>query len=157
MGKSYIYMNVIFLILYGFQSFSGWSWEWLAQRQTGDAYKQLTGIALLLFILFQNTLLLARVYPPWKKHQKAFYQLHTQTGTFAIPLLYFHAAKLGYHYTFVLNLAYCVNVLIGVLAPRPLNIQSKRYGFYWMVSHVALSVFVSFFLLFHIFMTFFFN
>ncbi len=157
MNKAYIYLNIIALFFYGLQYYLDWTWLWLSERQDSEGFKQVTGLFLLIFLLFQNALILSRVHPLWKKYQKGFYQLHTQSSIFSIPLLYLHAVKFGYNYTLLLNLSYTMNVLIGSLAPKPLNIHNKRYGYVWMVSHVALAVFTSFFLFFHIFTTFYYN
>ncbi|GEM_PF-4689181 len=153
----FIILNLGMVFLYGLQFLAGWSWPWLEARQEMKEFKQLTGIALFVFLFFQNALFMARSRLAWKKHQKNIYRLHSQSSVFSIPLLYFHTMKMGHQYTFLFSLAYSLNVLVGSFAPKPFNIRNKRYGFYWMVVHVTLSTFISFFIFFHIFMTFYYN
>lgn len=145
------------VFLFGLQYWNGWSWPWLEARQKMTGFKQLTGMGIFLFLLLQNTLFIARTSKLLKNYQKNIYRLHSQTSVFSMPLLYLHTAKMGYQYTFLFSLAYSLNVLVGCLSPLPLNIKNKQYGFYWMVLHVTLSTFVSFFIFFHIFMTFYYN
>ncbi len=156
-NKLLVIWNIIALILYFFQDWADWSWPWLENAQKVLVFKQTTAVILLCYLIFQNALSFVRLNPDWGSYQKKIYSLHFQTSPLSIPLLYLHSAKMGYHYTFLFSLSYCANVLIGSLAPKPLNIKNKRYRFYWMVVHVALSTFITLFVFFHIFMTFYFN
>lgn len=145
------------VFLFGLQYWNGWSWPWLETRQKMTGFKQLTGLSIFLFLLFQNALFITRTSALWPHYQKKIYRLHSQTSVFSMPLLYLHTAKMGHHYTFLFTLAYSLNVLVGCFAPLSFNIRNKQYGFYWMVLHVSLSTFISFFIFFHIFMTFYYN
>jgi len=156
-NKTFIILNVSAVFLYWLQCLAGWSWPWLEIRQEGTRFKQGTGFAIFIFIFFQNALFVARSKLSWKNHHKIIYQLHFKSSVFSIPLLYLHSMKMGYQYTFLFSLAYSLNVLIASFAPKPFNLQNKHYKFYWMVSHVTLSTFISFFIFYHIFMTFYFN
>jgi len=156
-NRIFVVWNIVALTLYLFQYWLGWSWSWLENTQKTLVFKQITGVILLCYLVFQNTLSLVRLRPTWKIYQKKIYSLHFQTSPLSIPLLYLHSTKMGYQYTFLFSLSYCLNVLIGSLVPKHLNITNNRYRFYWMVVHVALSTFITLFIFFHIFMTFYFN
>jgi len=153
----YIIWNVVTVFLYWLQFIAGWSWPWLERRQEMTGFKQVTGMVIFAFLFFQNALFMTRSRLSWKNYQKNIYQLHSQSSVFSMPLLYLHTMKMGHQYTFLFSLAYCLNVLLGSFAPKPFKIRNKQYGFYWMVGHVAFSTFISFFIFFHIFMTFYYN
>lgn len=153
----YIILNLSAVFLYWLQSLAGWSWPWLEMRQDIPRFKLITGLGLFLFIFFQNALFMARSRVAWKNHHKKIYRLHAQSSVLSIPLLYLHTTKMGYQYTLLFSLAFSLNVLIGSLSPQPFNIRNKQYKFYWMVSHVTLSTFISLFIFFHIFVTFYYN
>lgn len=156
-NKAYIVWNVIAVFLYWLQFLAEWSWPWLEMRQEMTGFKHITGVMLFCFLFFQNALFMARSRFAWKDYRKNIYRLHSQSSIFSIPLLYLHTAKMGYQYTFLFSMAYSLNVLIASFAPKPFNILNKHYVFYWMVFHVTLSTFISFFIFFHIFMTFYYN
>ncbi|VAX31854.1 hypothetical protein MNBD_NITROSPIRAE01-1363 [hydrothermal vent metagenome] len=156
-NKIYIILNILAVFLYWLQFFAGWSWPWLEIRQDLTGFKQSTGFAIFIFIFFQNILFVARSKLSWRNYHKLIYQLHFRSSIFSIPLLYLHTIKMGHQYTFFFSLAYSLNVLIASFAPKPFNVQNKHYKFYWMVSHVTLSMFISFFIFYHIFITFYFN
>lgn len=153
----YILWNVITVFLYWLQYLLGGSWPWLERLQEITGFKIITGGAIFMFLFFQNALFLARSRFAWKNHHKNIYQLHTQSSIFSMPLLYLHTVKVGYQYTFLFSMAYSLNVLIASFSPKPFNISNKQYKFYWMVAHVTLSTFISFFIFFHIFMAFYYN
>ncbi len=155
--RTYIIVNLTAVVLYWLQFLAGWSWPWLEIRQGVPEFKIYTGAAIFIFLFFQNALFVARSQLSWKNHHKTIYTLHFRSSVFAIPLLYLHSMKMGHQYTFLFSLAYSLNVLIASFAPLPFNIRNRHYKFYWMVSHVTLSTFISFFIFFHIFMTFYFN
>lgn len=139
-------LAALLLAAYIVQDAAGIRWEWLAQLQTIDLYKYISGSCLLIYIGWQWHIFLAR--QRGVKIQGVLV-LHQRSGAFAPILFYFHSAQAGYGYLAILSWIFFANVIVGVASPIGVNIRSKTYTASWVILHVLLAALTVILAVFH--------
>ena len=151
-GKKYLYAGLAMSLLFFFQDIFHWKWPWLEWLQSNDIYRVGSGFLLTLFIALQWRMPVLRLLGR-AKSAALRYEQHKKQGILAPLVYYLHSTHFGYAYLFTLSVSYIANVVLGFLN-RDLLSESKfieRYSYYWLITHVALSMFVLALMLYHIF------
>ena len=128
--------GVMGVLLYVAQDLLGLRWEWLAQLQTVDAFKYVTGAGLLSYLGWQWWLsyagLKGRILPRllvWRQRTCALVPL----------LIYAHSVEMGYGYLAALSWTFFGSMLIGVWSPLGVKVNSRYLTASWAVIHVPLA------------------
>jgi hypothetical protein len=150
-----VYFWVGLTLLGGFflQLAFGWHSRWLAEQQTHELYKQLSGLLLLLFICHQCWLSLQRTQgePGTARHALAH---HKRWGSVAPLLFYFHSISPGHAYLLVLSLSFFAVFTLGLLHQQLLRWQPKWLTQLWLIGHVALTMVLLILLGYHVYVAF---
>ena len=137
-------------LLYIIQSVLPVKWEALDVLQHEQMYSRWSGLVLALFILFQWLLTLTRVVNKWKKHSIKFTSWHKWIGAISPLIFFFHSMEFGYAYLFVLSFVFMVNMVLGTINLDVIK-SSKEWVFQsWMITHVAFSFIITFVMLYHV-------
>ena len=143
-------VGTVLFIVYMVQYVLGWQWAWLYELQSDENYKRWSGFALGLFILWQWTLTLVRVSKRMRKHSQKFTAIHKYVGVISPVLFYFHAMEFGYGYLALLSYIFFINMVLGTINLDVIK-SSKDWIFQgWMITHVALSILITFISVFHV-------
>jgi cytochrome b561 len=155
MGMPWLMTGALLIAAFVAQALWGWRWEWLAGLQTNELYKQLTGLALVLFFIMQWRLSVARMGSA--SPAARLLTLHRDQGALAPLLLYLHALSFGHAYPRVMSLAFLGLVALGLLQ-RPLaGLKSQRANTAWLVVHVTLAAALPFLIGYHAFNAFYYE
>ena len=147
-------LAALLLLAYIIQDAAGIRWEWLAQLQTIDLYKYISGACLLIYIGWQWHIFLAR--QRGVKIQ-GLLTLHQRSGAFAPILFYLHSAQTGYGYLAVLSWIFFANIIVGVASPLGIKIRSKTYTASWVILHVLLAALTVILAVFHAYIAFYYK
>lgn len=152
-GKTQFWIGLILPAAFFVQTGFGWYWGWLAEQQTHELYKQVTGLLLVLFIGHQCWLSLQRTRgePGAARHVLA---RHKRWGTIAPLLFYVHSVRLGHAYLFFLSLSFFTVFALGLLHQQLLNLQKKWLNQAWLIGHVALSTVLLTLIGYHVYVSF---
>lgn len=137
------------------QAIWGWRWEWLSGLQESELYKQLSGLALVLFFLMQWRLSVARMGSA--SPTTRLLTLHRDLGALAPLLLYLHAISFGYAYIRAMSIAFLGLVALGLLQQPLARLNSNRLNTAWLVVHVTLATALPFFIGYHAFNAFYYE
>ncbi|MCL4790704.1 MAG: hypothetical protein KJ040_01480 [Gammaproteobacteria bacterium] len=137
------------------QALWGWRWEWLAGLQENELYKQLTGLALVLFFMMQWRLSVARMGSA--SPATRLLTLHRDQGALAPLLLYLHAIALGHAYIRVMSLAFLGLVTLGFLHGPITRLNRNWVNTGWLVTHVALAAVLVLLIGYHAFNAFYYE
>lgn len=107
--------GILLMAAWVVQAIGGWRWEWLADFQDIETYKQLTGLILVLFFMMQWRLSVARMRTA-APVARLLVQ-HRDLGALAPLLLYLHAMDFGHAYIRVMSVAFIILVALGLLQP----------------------------------------
>lgn len=150
-------IGLFFLILFPLQAVLGWQPAQLAAWQSNDTYKMWSGVALTGYLGLQWVLPALRMTGRTSL-VKRFYKLHKQAGAVAPVIFYIHAMEWGYAYLGFLTVVYFSNIAVGLFSQdvvgSRLGALRKQYTFYWMVTHVFLSVLTVGLTFYHIYIAF---
>ncbi len=138
------------LILYILQYVLNLKWQWLYDLQLDEDYKRWSGVVVGIFILFQWILTLTRIIKKWRKHAIKFTTWHKWIGIISPVLFYFHAMEFGYGYLALLSYIFFANMVLGTVNLDIIKSQKNWIFQSWMITHVALSIVITFIVVFHI-------
>lgn len=155
-SKTFIYVGILLLAAFIGQDVLPLKWAWLEAIQQNETYKQLTGFVLFLFIAEQWYLSILRAKGKTQISRR-FITIHKYLGVLAPVFFYVHATQLGHAYLLLLSLVYLSNAAMGYTHHKYWNIKSKYYSYFWMITHVSLSVFVVVLMAYHIFIAFYYT
>ena len=150
-NQSYFYLGLLLLFAFAVQDLFQLKWPWLEAMQKIENYRIGSGIFLALYISGQFIL-------PVKRWQGIFkdtirhYQLHKLQGALAPLIFYIHTTHLGgYAYLKLLPYVYFANFLLGLFSHERLSNPKykKIYQFYWLPTHIFLSVVLIGLIVFH--------
>lgn len=150
-GKTYLWVGLALLVAYILQDILGWKWSWLVEMQRREEYKQLSGLVLVLVFAHQWRLALKRTQggPSAAKALIA----HRRWGAVAPLFFYLHAHEWGYAYTFALGLTAFAIFGTGLLQETVARLKHPRLTQTWLVGHVALSSALVFLVVYHLFIS----
>ena len=147
---------IIFVSLYLLEAWYGPTIKSLWDLQQNDLYKQVSGFALLTYVLYQWRL--ARLRMSGEKINQNFeLNLHMWLGVFTPMVLYLHSSQMGYGYQALLAGLFLFNVLFGLCSPKLLKIRHKRYVVAWLVVHSGIAMLVPVLLIYHIYVIYFYE
>jgi len=152
-SKDYFSLGLLLLMAFTIQEFGTFSWPWLAKLQANDAYKQLSGFALVGYLAFQWRYSLLRNRGLMQKAANLVNQ-HKLLGALAPVFFYAHAQHLGYAYLQVLSLVYFAIFLTGLCNVEIIRIRKHWFRKLWITVHVGLSTGLLFLLGYHIFISY---
>ncbi|MCY3773184.1 MAG: hypothetical protein OXG98_14360 [Gemmatimonadetes bacterium] len=121
-------------------------WKWLAQLQTIDEFKYVTGLCLLSYVGWQWWLFYARLK---RRNLRSLLSWHQRTGAAAPLFFYIHSVETGFGYLAVLSWIFLGNLLVGVASPLGIRINNRYYTASWGTLHVTLAAVTTILALFH--------
>ncbi len=143
-------IGFITLILYILQYTLNLKWQWLYDLQLDEDYKRWSGVVVGVFILFQWILTVTRVFKKLKKYAMQFTTWHKWIGVISPLFFYAHAMEFGYGYLALLSYIFFINMILGTINLDILKSQKNWIFQSWMITHVALSIVITFIVVFHI-------
>ncbi|MGY3794214.1 hypothetical protein [uncultured Aquimarina sp.] len=152
MKKSYSFVLIGFVLfaLYILQFALDIKWQWLYELQLNERYKRWSGVFVGAFIVFQWILTLTRTSKKLMKHSIRFSLLHKWIGVLSPIFFYIHALEFGYGYLALLSYIFFINMILGTINLDIIKSQKEWIFKSWMVTHVLLSVVITFLVVFHV-------
>lgn len=152
-SKAYFYLGALLLTAFALQEYAAVSWPWLAKLQSGDAYKQLSGFALVVYLAQQWHCALLRKRGLMQKAASLMYR-HKLLGALAPVFFYAHAQHIGYAYLQALSLVFFAVFFTGLGHAEIARIGNYRLQKLWLSVHVGLATSLIFLLGYHIFISY---
>jgi hypothetical protein len=152
-SKGYFYLGLLLLTAFAIQEFGNLNWPWLAKLQTDDVYKQLSGFALVSYLVHQWRCSMLRNKGLMQKAAKLLHQ-HKLLGALAPVFFYAHAQHIGYAYLQVLSLAYFAIFITGLCNAEITRIRKHWFQKLWITVHVGLATGLVFLLGYHIYISY---
>lgn len=149
-STSLLYLGITLFTLYILQYALGLKWEWLYQLQLDESYKRWSGLFISIFIVFQWILTIVRVSKKLRVHVLKFTTLHKWIGVISPIFFYFHALEFGYGYLALLSYIFFINMLLGTINLDVIKSQKNWIFQSWMITHVAFSIVITFLMIFHV-------
>jgi len=147
---SFILIGSILFLVYILQYILNLRWVALYDLQLNENYKRWSGVFVSAFILFQWILTFTRISKRLRKYAMQFTYIHKWVGILSPIFFYLHAMEFGYGYLALLSYIFFINMILGTINLDIIK-STKNWIFQsWMITHVALSLFISFLVLFHI-------
>ena len=122
----------------------------LERLQSEEMFKRWSGFTVALFIIFQWFLTFTRIIHKLKKHSLKLTKIHKWIGAFSPILFYIHATSYGYGYLALLSYIFFVNLLLGTINLDIIKSQKEWIFKGWMITHVSLSIIITFILFLHV-------
>lgn len=151
--KRHISLGLFLFALLITQYFIPIQWERLAQLQSNELYKQLTGFAILCFILLQWRLAHLR---STNRNQEARANLNTHQwlGVLAPVLIFMHSTQTGHEHQSALLFLFIATVFTGLFSFHTVKIRKQWFIMGWTIIHITLATAVIALLSFHIYVVF---
>ncbi|KZS41714.1 hypothetical protein AWE51_20160 [Aquimarina aggregata] len=147
---SFILIGSILFLVYILQYILNLRWVALYDLQLNENYKRWSGVFVSAFILFQWILTFTRISKRLRKYAMQFTYIHKWVGILSPIFFYLHAMEFGYGYLALLSYIFFINMILGTINLDIIK-STKNWIFQsWMITHVALSFFITFLILFHI-------
>jgi uncharacterized membrane protein len=147
--KSYFWLGIGFFIAFFVQHVYRWQWPWLTVWQTQSVYKQLSGLALIVFMGHQWRC-------SWLRNQgqtvrgNALLPRHKWLGALAPLFFYAHAQHIGYAYMQALSGTFFAVVFTGLFNCEIVNLRRPWFRPLWLVLHIGLATALLFLIGYHI-------
>lgn len=152
-NRTYLMLGMGFLMLFTAQLMLELRWNWLAQLQQVEFYRQFTGYLLLAYVLLQTRLGLKRIRNKVGNLRREF-DIHKIQGVFGPLVFYIHSIEVGYAYQMLLAFVFLGNCIIGYFSPHALQWHNRLYLLSWTVIHISLAMLTLALMLFHIFVVY---
>lgn len=152
-GRVQFWIGLILILVFFVQTGLGWYWGWLAEQQTHELYKQMTGLLLVLFLSHQCWLSLQRTQCDPGAARRALTR-HKCYGTLAPLLFYVHSVRLGHAYLLALSLTFFAVFTLGLFHQQLVNLEKKWLNQSWLIGHVALSTALLALVGYHVYVSF---
>ncbi|MGI9331905.1 MAG: hypothetical protein ACR2RL_01990 [Gammaproteobacteria bacterium] len=152
-SKLYAVLGLLLLLAYLVQDLFSLKWLWLVERQTVESYKQVSGLVLASFVLYQWRVSMLRAKG---QLQQARIKLpkHKIGGALAPVFFYLHAHQIGYAYLFLLSVVFLSNVAVGLLNHELVPIRRRWFLTGWLVLHVHLAMLLVVLMIYHVVIAF---
>ena len=152
-GKAYFYLGLTLLTAFAIQQISHSRWPWLTALQADDSYKQLSGFALVFYLVHQwhcgvlrnRGLMLAA---------GNILSRHKLLGAMAPLFFYAHAQTIGFAYLLALSLVYFGLFLTGLFNYEISRINKPWFRPAWITLHIGLSTGLLFLLSYHVYISY---
>ncbi|MFV2055446.1 MAG: hypothetical protein ACC707_03220 [Thiohalomonadales bacterium] len=142
----------IFLSLFYIQYYYNLSPKWLNELQDINAYKQITGFILAIYILNQWQIAFTR--NNGQKPSAGQRYTHRYSGSFVPIVYYFHSVDIGFAYQAILSMSLLLNCVIGGCNPTDLKIRYVGYYRCWLTLHISLAVIIVPVSLYHLYIVY---
>lgn len=146
-------LGVLLFSLYLFQLSSEVIWDSLLQLQGISLYKQLSGFAILLYLVAQWWLAYLRFHG-----QNAAAARHINThkwmGILAPILLIAHTVEAGHGYQTLLLVIFVALAVSGLFSFHDIKLKKRWFVVSWTILHVALAVMLPILVLYHIYISY---
>ena len=137
-SKGYFCLGLLLVTAFTVQELGNFTWPWLAELQSDDVYKQLSGFVLVAYLARQWRCSLLRNRGLMQQAAKLLNR-HKLLGAMA-PLFFFaHAQHTGFAYTQILSLAYFGIFLTGNFNVEITGIRKDWFRKLWITLHVGLA------------------
>ncbi|MBQ4821070.1 hypothetical protein J8M14_13445 [Aquimarina sp. MMG016] len=147
---SFVLVGSILFLAYILQYILNIRWNTLYDLQLDENYKRWSGVFVSAFIIFQWALTIIRISKKLRKYALQFTYIHKWIGILSPVFFYLHAMKFGYGYLALLSYIFFINMILGTINLDIIK-STKNWIFQsWMITHVALSFVITFLVLFHI-------
>ena len=143
-------IGLLLFILYIIQFSFHLQWEKLYSLQHDEMFKRWTGLGLGLFITFQWLLTLFRIIPKLRQRSIKMTAIHKWIGAFSPVIFYLHSMTFGYAYLLFLSIVFMTNMLLGTVNLDIIKSQKEWLFKLWMILHVSFSIIITFVMLFHV-------
>lgn len=153
----FISIGSVLFVLFIIQDLLPLKWAYLETLQQDQSYRRWSGLFLSIFILFQWSLSIVRTVPRWQDKSLLYHKIHTWLGAFTPLFFYVHSTKLGFAFLFLLSITFMVNFLLGMLNLDVLKNKKQWYFQGWMITHVALSIFITLLTIYHVWIVFYYE
>ena len=154
--KAYSYLGFLLLAAYLAQDFFNLKWAWLVTLQTGETFKQLTGLLLLSYLGHQWYLSRLRLKGRAEAAREKLSQ-HKTWGALAPLVFYVHSHSLGHGYLLLFSSVYLSNLAVGLLNHEVVKIRHRWFLTGWMLVHVSLAVVLLILVSYHAFIAFYYQ
>ena len=151
--KNNTYITIVGLLLfclYLIQHIFELKFLGLESIQQVENYKRCSGLAIGLLIASQWLLTFSRIIPKFRKKSGIINDIHKWIGVLSPIFLYIHSTRLGLGYLALFSYLFLANVLLGTVNLDVIKSQKNWIFKSWMISHVAISMCITFLLFFHI-------
>ncbi len=152
-SKGYFCLGLLLVTAFTVQELGNLTWSWLAELQSNDVYKQLSGFVLVAYLARQWRCSLLRNRGLMQQAAKLLNR-HKLLGAMAPVFFYAHAQHTGYAYTQILSLAYFGIFLTGLCNVEITGIRKDWFRKLWITVHVGLSTMLVFLLAYHIYISY---
>lgn len=152
----YLLVGTLLVTLYFTQLILSLRWEWLAQVQSGEFYRQFTGFLLLAYVLMQGRLGLRRFHQSATNYRVMLVQ-HKLYGVLGPVIFYIHSIEIGFAYQVVLTFVFLGNSIVGFLNPKTLRIRQRWYATSWTILHIGLAILTLMLMFFHIYIVYYYS
>jgi len=147
--KSYFGLGLGLFGAFVVQEVYRWQWPWLAAWQTDSIYKQLSGLALIVFLSQQWQCSLLRNQGNTALGN-ARLPRHKWLGTLAPLFFYAHAQHVGYGYLQALSWSFFVVFFTGLCNCEIMQIRQPWFRPLWLILHVGLATALLFLIGYHV-------
>ena len=152
-SKGYFCLGLLLLTAFAIQEFGNLGWPWLAELQSDDVYKQLSGFTIVGYLVHQWHCSLLRNQGLVQKAAKLLNR-HKLLGALAPVFFYAHAQHIGYAYLQALSLAYFAIFLTGLCNVEITGIRTPWFRNIWITVHVGLATGLLFLLGYHVYISY---
>ncbi len=149
-SSSLLYIGISLFVLYILQYALGLKWNWLYELQLNEDYKRWSGLFVSVFIAFQWVLTIVRISKKLRIHSQKFTKLHKWIGVISPIFFYLHALEFGYGYLALLSYVFFINMILGTVNLDIIKSQKNWIFQSWMITHVAFSIVITFLMMFHV-------
>jgi len=128
-------------------------WQQLAELQSIELYKQLTGFAIFCFIMLQWRLAHLRTENRTKEARENL-NTHQWLGVLAPVLVFIHSTQTGHEHQTALLFLFIATVFTGLFSFHTIKIRKQWFIFGWTIFHITFATATIALLSFHIYVVF---
>lgn len=130
---------------------------YLHELQVNESYRRWSGLFLVLYILFQWFLTLARIRKPHGKTSDRLLTIHRWTGVLMPLFFYLHAHALGFGYLMILAITFFFTFFLGLLNTAVIRSWGQSVFRLWYITHILGTVVITVLSFLHIWVVFYYK
>ncbi|GEM_PF-1977889 len=151
--KRHISIGVVLFALLTAQYVVPIQWQQLAQLQSNELYKQLTGFTIFCFILLQWRLAHLRAANR-NREARGNLNTHQWLGVLAPVLIFFHSTQTGHEHQTALLFLFIATVFTGLFSFHTVKLRKQWFIMGWTIVHITFATATIALLSFHIYVVF---
>ena len=128
-------------------------WQQLAELQSNELYKQLTGFAIFCFILLQWRLSHLRTADRGKAARENL-STHQWLGILAPVLIFIHSTQTGHEHQTALLFLFIATIFTGLFSFHTVKLKKQWFVMGWTICHITFATATIALLTFHIYVVF---